>query len=174
MPVFSNEAGEARKTFKKASVVAVLRVHGVDLAGPSAPLGRWRPHIWTDKDRRSAKLLGTGSSKPLEETSDESPALADSWIVTFVPRESEPVAVILIHLFERRDQPFGVHSNAFECDHAETVAEQFQSPQRRLPVLLTRREILTQKYSWQPSCATSGRAAGTRTRYRCSGSVRPG
>ena len=29
-PVFSNEAGEPLKTFKKAWVVAVLKAHGVD------------------------------------------------------------------------------------------------------------------------------------------------
>ena len=34
VPVFSNEAGEPRKAFKKGWVVAVLKAHGVDL--------RWR------------------------------------------------------------------------------------------------------------------------------------
>jgi integrase len=37
VPVFSNEAGEALKTFKKAWVVAVLKAHGIDLAGARAP-----------------------------------------------------------------------------------------------------------------------------------------
>jgi integrase len=37
VPVFSNEAGEPLKTFKKAWVVAVLKAHGVDLVGARAP-----------------------------------------------------------------------------------------------------------------------------------------
>ena len=40
VPVFSNEAGEALKTFKKAWVVAVLKAHGVD--------PRWRKGAYKD------------------------------------------------------------------------------------------------------------------------------
>ncbi len=40
MPVFSNEAGEPLKTFKKAWVVAVLKAHGVD--------PRWRKDSYKD------------------------------------------------------------------------------------------------------------------------------
>jgi integrase-like protein len=39
-PVFSNEAGEALKTFKKAWVIAVLKAHGVD--------PRWRKSAYND------------------------------------------------------------------------------------------------------------------------------
>ena len=37
VPVFSNEAGEALKTFKKAWVVAVLKAHGIDPRWRRAP-----------------------------------------------------------------------------------------------------------------------------------------
>jgi Phage integrase family len=40
VPVFSNEAGEPLKTFKKARVVAVLKAHGVD--------PRWRKDSYKD------------------------------------------------------------------------------------------------------------------------------
>jgi site-specific recombinase XerC len=40
VPVFSNEAGEVLKTFKKAWVVAVLKAHGVD--------PRWRKGAYKD------------------------------------------------------------------------------------------------------------------------------
>jgi hypothetical protein len=40
VPVFCNEAGEPRKTFKKGWVVAVLKAHGVDL--------RWRKGSYKD------------------------------------------------------------------------------------------------------------------------------
>jgi site-specific recombinase XerD len=40
VPVFSNEAGEPLKTFKKAWVVAVLKAHGVD--------PRWRKDAYKD------------------------------------------------------------------------------------------------------------------------------
>jgi hypothetical protein len=40
VPVFSNEAGETVKTFKKAWVVAVLKAHGVD--------PRWRKGAYKD------------------------------------------------------------------------------------------------------------------------------
>jgi integrase len=40
VPVFSNEAGEALKTFKKAWAVAVLKAHGID--------PRWRKGAYKD------------------------------------------------------------------------------------------------------------------------------
>jgi integrase len=40
VPVFSNETGEALKTFKKAWAVAVLKAHGVD--------ARWRKGVYKD------------------------------------------------------------------------------------------------------------------------------
>ena len=40
VPVFSNEAGEPLKTFKKAWVVAVLKAHGID--------PRWRKGVYKD------------------------------------------------------------------------------------------------------------------------------
>jgi hypothetical protein len=90
-------------------------------------------------------LPGTGSSKPLDETSYESPALADSRIVIFIQRNSEPIAVISAYLLKRRGQPLRVHASALERDDGKTVAEHFQSSQGRLIVVLTRPEILTPK-----------------------------
>ena len=60
----------------------------------------------------------------------------------FVPRNSEPVAVVSNDLFERRGQPLGVNSSVRECDDGEAVAEQFQCPQRRLTAVPTSPEIL--------------------------------
>lgn len=53
VPVCSNEAGEALKTFKKAWVVAVLKAHGVD--------PRWRKGPTRTSQRSASNGFGTST-----------------------------------------------------------------------------------------------------------------
>ena len=56
--------------------------------------------VGLDKNRSGATLLGSGSSKPLDETFYESSALAYCGIVGFVDRDAEPIAIVATYLIE--------------------------------------------------------------------------